>query len=44
LGLHLSNKLAELLNGRITFHSQYGKGSEFAIVLDESEAQNPQKA
>jgi protein-histidine pros-kinase len=35
LGLHLSNKLAELLNGRITFRSEYGKGSEFTIVLAE---------
>jgi PAS domain S-box-containing protein len=35
LGLHLSNKLAELLNGRITFRSEYGKGSEFTIILAE---------
>ncbi|MCL4500625.1 MAG: PAS domain S-box protein [Deltaproteobacteria bacterium] len=33
LGLHLSRKLAELLNGQITFQSVYGKGSEFTITL-----------
>jgi len=35
LGLYLSQKLAELLDGRITMQSEYGKGSEFTIVLDE---------
>ncbi|MFA4901337.1 MAG: PAS domain S-box protein [Desulfobaccales bacterium] len=35
LGLHLSKKLAELLNGHIAFQSHYGKGSEFSITLDE---------
>ncbi len=35
LGLHLSQKLAELLNGRISFKSDYGKGSEFMMVLEE---------
>jgi protein-histidine pros-kinase len=35
LGLHLSKKLAELLNGHIVFRSHYGKGSEFSIVLAE---------
>ncbi|MCL4501617.1 MAG: PAS domain S-box protein, partial [Deltaproteobacteria bacterium] len=33
LGLHLSRKLAELLNGQITFQSVYGKGSKFTITL-----------
>jgi protein-histidine pros-kinase len=35
LGLHLSKKLAELLHGRITLRSEYGKGSEFTITLEE---------
>ena len=35
LGLHLSQKLASLLGGRITFHSEYGKGSKFTLVLAE---------
>jgi PAS domain S-box-containing protein len=34
LGLHLSRKLAELLGGRITFHSEPGRGSEFSLELD----------
>ncbi|MHB9025534.1 MAG: PAS domain S-box protein [Armatimonadota bacterium] len=35
LGLHLSNKLAELLNSRIVFHSEYGTGSEFIVLFEE---------
>ncbi len=35
LGLHLSRKLAELLGGRITFRSEYGKGSTFNLILRE---------
>jgi len=35
LGLHLSKKLAELLGGRVTFHSEYGKGSEFTFTLED---------
>jgi PAS domain S-box-containing protein len=35
LGLHLSQKLAELLGGRITFQSEYGKGSAFTLVIPE---------
>jgi PAS domain S-box-containing protein len=33
LGLHLSQKLAELLGGRIVFSSESGKGSSFALIL-----------
>jgi protein-histidine pros-kinase len=33
LGLHLSQKLAELLGGRINMESEYGKGSRFTLVL-----------
>jgi protein-histidine pros-kinase len=36
LGLHLSRKLAELLGGRITIRSEYGKGSTFTLVLHEA--------
>ena len=36
LGLHLSQKLAGLLGGRITFASEYGKGSTFTLVIPES--------
>ncbi|HET6843180.1 MAG TPA: PAS domain S-box protein [Candidatus Angelobacter sp.] len=33
LGLHLSQKLAELLGGRINMESEYGKGSRFTLIL-----------
>ena len=33
LGLHLSQKLAELLNGSIEFTSEWGKGSTFILSL-----------
>jgi protein-histidine pros-kinase len=35
LGLHLSQKLAELLGGHITCESEYGKGSAFTLTLEE---------
>jgi PAS domain S-box-containing protein len=36
LGLHLSQKLAELLGGKIVFRSEAGKGSSFSLVLSEA--------
>jgi signal transduction histidine kinase len=33
LGLHLSQKLAEMLGGKISFRSQPGQGSEFKLLL-----------
>jgi PAS domain S-box-containing protein len=33
LGLYLSQKLAALLGGRISFASEYGKGSTFTLLL-----------
>jgi len=36
LGLHLSQKLAELLGGQITFQSDSAQGSTFTLVLTEN--------
>ncbi|MEO8670448.1 MAG: ATP-binding protein [Tahibacter sp.] len=33
LGLHLSQKLAELLGAHISFHSEFGKGSTFTLSI-----------
>lgn len=38
LGLYLSNKMADLLGGEIVFTSEYGKGSVFTLILNESRA------
>jgi signal transduction histidine kinase/HAMP domain-containing protein len=35
LGLHLSQKLAHLLGGQITFQSEHGKGSIFTLTIRE---------
>lgn len=37
LGLHLSQKLATLINGHLEYQSEYGKGSQFTLVLPYSE-------
>lgn len=36
LGLYLSHRIADLLGGEIVFTSEYGKGSVFTLILDES--------
>jgi signal transduction histidine kinase len=36
LGLHLSQKMAELLGGKIEFRSESGKGSTFSLLLPAS--------
>jgi protein-histidine pros-kinase len=35
LGLHLSQKMAEVLGGKIAFRSEFGRGSTFSLVLVE---------
>jgi signal transduction histidine kinase len=36
LGLHLSRKLAELLGGKISFQSEFGRGSTFTLTFEEA--------
>ena len=36
LGLHLSQRLAELLGGKIVFRSDSGQGSSFSLILSEA--------
>jgi protein-histidine pros-kinase len=36
LGLHLSQRLASLMNARIEFESTFGKGSVFSLILQSS--------
>ena len=33
LGLHVSQKLASMIGGRVSFESEYGKGSRFTISV-----------
>jgi len=37
LGLHLSQKLAELIGGRIEVESSFGQGSKFSLILNGKE-------
>ena len=37
LGLHLSQRLAELLGGHIALESEHGKGSRFTLILSRKE-------
>ena len=41
LGLHLSQKLAELLAGEVTLQSEFGKGSRFTIELPCNQCPKP---
>jgi protein-histidine pros-kinase len=36
LGLHLSQKLAALLGGQLSFRSEYGRGSRFTLTIEET--------
>jgi PAS domain S-box-containing protein len=37
LGLHVSQKLASMIGGRVSFESEYGKGSRFTISVPAAE-------
>lgn len=40
LGLHLSQKLANILGGDITFESEFGKGSHFTLMIPKGGRKN----
>ena len=42
LGLHISQRLAEMLDGRITCNSSYGKGSTFTLSINVGALEQPQ--
>jgi signal transduction histidine kinase len=38
LGLHLCQKLADLISGRIEFESEFGRGSRFTLLIPRVES------
>ena len=41
LGLAITQKLVELMNGKIVAQSEYGKGSTFTVAIDQRIVKNP---